>query len=153
MIATILRNSIILLKVTGFSFLSVFIFATCSEHTADEVEAEIAKFPLLQAANKVCLETPVPEGFVLISKQSGSNSENALIAFYYRGDLNADSILSFYYDYFARIGWKQTSFGKGQYSSSFKTVRFENDGDSVEIENMNSEYAKLAISCAVRRRN
>lgn len=147
--SALLSNVHAKIVVRSFCFLLLFLFMSCSEPTAEEVEAEIARYPLLGVANQLCLNTPVPEGFMLVAKQSGSNSNGSLITFYYHGELKADKVLDFYRDYFARIGWERTSFDKGRFGASFITMRFEKDKYSVAIENMNPGYANFAVSCGV----
>ena len=122
---------------------------SCADPTAEEVEAEIARYPLLGKANELCMDVRVPDGFELVSKRSASNSEYAFISFNYHSKLSSKSVASHFNEYFAQAGWERRSYNEGRYGAGFKSMSFQTDGAFVSVENTYPRHANFAVSCGI----
>jgi hypothetical protein len=131
----------------GAMFL-VIISAGCNEQTPEEVDYYISQSTANQSADKLCQEIPKPPGFSLVERNVSSNSQRALINYYYQaGDKSFVMVKRFYHNWLQANGWSlglridyNNERGKGYFE-------FHKGKQTVAVERVNFPGIDYSISC------
>ncbi len=132
-------------------FVLISFSLSCSERSQIEIEQTISEYPTLQAADRLCGDLQVPNGFRFVRKDFFGNSEYGVVIYRYATDLRAAEVADFYKQYLPARGLDFVA-EQPETARIRLSLLFQKNKEFVAVERTGVGEVNYGINCGIKNK-